>query len=254
VSAARVLILGGTGEARALATELVDRPAWWVVSSLAGRVREPRLPPGQVRVGGFGGVAGLAGYLREQRINAVVDATHPFAAVITCSAAEAAEAVGVPLLLLRRPGWTAPEGASWHWVPTLAAAAEALTELGERVFLTTGRGGLATFAHLDEHWFLVRTVEPPVPPTPARMRVLCDRGPFSVAGERALLTGHRIDVLVTKDSGGQMTAAKLTAAHELGVAVLIQARPAIPEVATEPDVAAAVRWLEQVLGRGSLHR
>jgi precorrin-6A/cobalt-precorrin-6A reductase len=139
-------------------------------------------------------------------------------------------------------------------VPTLAAAAEALTELGERVFLTTGRGGLATFAHLDEHWFLVRTVEPPVPPTPARMRVLRDRGPFSVAGERALLTGHRIDVLVTKDSGGQMTAAKLTAAHELGVAVLIQARPAIPEVATEPDVAAAVRWLEQVLGRGSLHR
>jgi precorrin-6A/cobalt-precorrin-6A reductase len=139
-------------------------------------------------------------------------------------------------------------------VPTLAAAAAALPELGERVFLTTGRGGLATFAHLHGHWFLVRTVEPPAPPTPARMRLLRDRGPFSVAGERALLAEHRIDVLVTKDSGGQMTAAKLTAAHDLGVPVVIQARPAIPEVATEPDVAAAVRWLQRVLGHGSLHR
>jgi precorrin-6A/cobalt-precorrin-6A reductase len=246
----RLLILGGTGEARRLAAALAGRPGLDVVSSLAGRVREPTLPAGQVRVGGFGGADGLASYLISQRIAAVVDATHPFAATITASAIAAAQRAGVPLLLLRRPGWRQVPGDDWHWVPTLNAAASALRGFGERVFLTTGRTGLAAFAQLDERWFLVRSVDPPTSPVPRRMRLLLARGPFTVAGERTLLTEHRIDVLVTKDSGGTMTAAKLAAARELGVPVVIQARPALPDTGAAQvvhTVAGAVHWLDRVL-------
>lgn len=244
---ARVLILGGTGEARRLAGALAGRPGLEVVSSLAGRVRAPALPAGEVRIGGFGGVDGLAEYLRCSRIGAVVDATHPFAAVITESVVVAARRVGVPLLVLRRPGWTPSAGDDWHWVRTPAEAARALPALGERVFLTTGRLGLAAFATLDRHWFLVRSVDPPEPPMPRRMELLLARGPFTLPGERALLTGHRIDVLVTKDSGGEMTAAKLRAARELGIPVLIQARPPAPDAATVATVEAAVHWLDRAL-------
>jgi precorrin-6A/cobalt-precorrin-6A reductase len=246
----RVLILGGTGEARQLAEALGDRPSLSVVSSLAGRVRAPALPVGSVRIGGFGGANGLAEYLRGERVAAVVDATHPFATTITASAVAATGRLGIPLLTLRRPGWTPRPGDRWYWVPTLAAAARALPDLGRRVFLTTGRLGLAEFAALDEHWFLVRSIDAPTPPVPRRLRVLLDRGPFTVPGERTLLTAHRIDVLVTKDSGGEMTAAKLYAARELGVPVLIQARPSAPDVPTEPTVPGAVRWLDHVLGHG----
>lgn len=246
MTAGRILILGGTGEARALAGELASRPELAVVSSLAGRVRAPSLPAGSVRVGGFGGVDGLAGYLRDRRVDAVVDATHPFAATITASAVAASARTGVPLLALRRPGWTPGPEDRWTWVDTLAEAAGALAGLGERVFLTTGRLGLGEFAALDGHWFLVRSVDPPQPPVPRRMRVLLDRGPFTVDGERALLTEHRIDVLVTKDSGGQMTAAKLTAARQLRVPVVIQARPPAPDVPTETTVVGAVRWLDRL--------
>jgi precorrin-6A/cobalt-precorrin-6A reductase len=244
---ARVLILGGTGEARRLAGALAGRPGLAVVSSLAGRVRTPALPAGEVRIGGFGGVDGLAEYLRASQVRAVVDATHPFAAVITESAVTAARRVGVPLLLLRRPGWTPRAGDDWHWVRTLGEAASALPALGERVFLTTGRLGLAAFAGLDRHWFLVRSVDPPDPPTPKRMQLLLARGPFTLPGERALLTRHRIHVLVTKDSGGEMTAAKLHAARELGIPVVIQTRPPAPDAPTETTVEAAVRWLNLAL-------
>jgi precorrin-6A/cobalt-precorrin-6A reductase len=246
----RVLILGGTGEARALAGALAERADLTVVSSLAGRVRAPTLPAGSVRIGGFGGVDGLAAYLRAERFDAVVDATHPFAATITAAAVAATDRVGVPLLVLRRPGWTPGSGDRWHRVATLAEAAAALPELGERVFLTTGRQGLAEFAALDRHWFLVRSVDPPAPPVPSRMRILLDRGPFTVAGERALLAEHRIDVLVTKDSGGEMTAAKLVAARELGVPVLVQTRPPAPDAPTEPTVARALRHLEHLFEHG----
>ncbi|WP_211261164.1 cobalt-precorrin-6A reductase [Pseudonocardia acaciae] len=239
-----MLILGGTGEARRLAAVLAGRPGLEVVSSLAGRVRAPALPEGQVRIGGFGGVDGLEDYLRRSGIAAVVDATHPFAAVITESAVAAAERVGVPLLLLRRPGWVEGADDDWHWVRSLDEAASALHEIGgERVFLTTGRLGLAAFAGLDEHWFLVRSVDPPEPPTPKRMGLLLARGPFTLPGERALLTEHGIDVLVTKDSGGEATAAKLQAARELRIPVLIQARPAAPPVPTVTTVDAAVAAL-----------
>jgi precorrin-6A/cobalt-precorrin-6A reductase len=241
-----VLVLGGTAEARRLAGELAAgaAPGWRATSSLAGRVAEPRLPEGAVRVGGFGGADGLAAWLRAHAVDAVIDATHPFAARISANAARAAALTGVPLLGLRRPGWTAGPGDRWIDVPSLEAAAEALPGLGERVFLTTGRLGLGAFAHLAGPWFLVRSVDPPQPPYPPRIRTLLDRGPFTLDGEAALLREHRIDVLVTKDSGAAATAPKLAAARELGVPVVVVRRPpAPPGVPAVPDVPGALAWL-----------
>jgi precorrin-6A/cobalt-precorrin-6A reductase len=242
----RVLVLGGTTEARALAAACADRPGLDTVTSLAGRTSAPLAIAGAVRTGGFGGADGLAGYVREHRIAAVVDATHPFAATMSAHAAAATAAAGVPLLVLRRPGWTEQPGDRWHRVPAVPAAADLLPALGRRVFLTTGRQSIAAFAELDACWFLARSVEPPEPPMPRRLEVLLDRGPFRVAGERALLTGHRIDVLVTKDSGG--ATAKLEAARDLGVPVIMVDRPPAgpgPVVATVAD---ALRWLDHQLG------
>jgi len=239
-----VLILGGTTEARRLAAELAADPALRVTSSLAGRVAEPRLPAGEVRIGGFGGPSGLADWLREQHVDALIDATHPFAGTISRNAAEAAAEVHVPLLALRRPSWVPVSGDRWHPVGSLDEAAAVLPALGRRVFLTTGRQGLAAFAGLAELFFLVRSVDAPEPPMPRRTEVLLDRGPFTLDGERAVLREHRIDVLVTKDSGAAATAPKLTAARELGLPVVIVRRPeppaGVPEV---PDVSGAVAWL-----------
>lgn len=244
----KVLVLGGTGEARRLAAALDAGPEFEVVSSLAGRLREPVMPVGASRVGGFGGPDGLAAWLRAERVGAVVDATHPFAANITASAVTACDRTGVPLLVLRRPGWTAGPGDDWHRVPTPAAAAEALADLGERVFLTTGRSGLAAFAGLTTHWFLIRAVDPPEPPLPTRNQVLLDRGPFTVEAERALFLAHRIQVLVTKDSGGPMTAAKLVVARELGLPVVVQDRPPAPDAEIVATVDEAVAWLARLGG------
>nr|WP_203729380.1 cobalt-precorrin-6A reductase [Streptomyces sp. SID12501] len=246
------MILGGTAEARRLA-ELVAAgtglPAFRVTNSLAGRVSTPRLPPGEVRVGGFGGAEGLAEWLRAHQVDVLIDATHPFAETIGFHAARAAAAAHVPLLALRRPGWVPVEGDDWHRAGSLAEAAALLPGLGRRVFLTTGRLGLAAFAvaALDELWFLVRSVEAPEAPHPARMEVLLDRGPFTLDGEdgeRELLRRHRIDVLVTKDSGGPATAPKLTAAREAGLPVIVVRRPPVPEgvrVADSPEQ--ALHWL-----------
>ncbi|GAA3895101.1 cobalt-precorrin-6A reductase [Streptomyces lacrimifluminis] len=250
-----VLILGGTAEARSLAELLAAGtrlPSLRVTNSLAGRVSAPRLPPGEVRVGGFGGAEGLAEWLRAHRVDVLIDATHPFAETISFHAARAAAAAHVPLLALRRPGWVPVEGDDWHWAGSLAEAAALLPALGRRVFLTTGRLGLAAFAvaALDELWFLVRSVDAPEPPHPARMEVLLDRGPFTLdgedgkPGERELLRRHRIDVVVTKDSGGPATAPKLTAAREAGLPVVVVRRPAVPEgvpVADSPEQ--ALQWL-----------
>ncbi|MFF4342560.1 cobalt-precorrin-6A reductase [Kitasatospora sp. NPDC001540] len=244
-----VLILGGTSEARRLAEVLVADPALRVTSSLAGRVERPRLPAGEVRVGGFGGPAGLAAWLRAHAVDALLDATHPFAERISRNAALAAAETGTPLLALRRPGWVPQDGDRWHAVPSLAAAAEALPALGRRVFLTTGRQGIAAFAHLDGLVFLARSVEPPVAPMPTVTEVLLERGPFTLDGERALLRAHRIEVLVTKDSGSAATAPKLTAARELGLPVVVVQRPAPPEgVRTAPDVAGAADWVRRLVG------
>ncbi len=239
-----VLILGGTTEARRLAAELTTDPTLRVTSSLAGRVAEPRLPAGEVRIGGFGGPDGLAAWLREQRVDALIDATHPFAGTISRNAATAAAEVHVPLLALRRPSWVPVTGDSWHPVGSLDEAAAALPALGRRIFLTTGRQGLAAFAHLTDLHFLARSVDAPEPPMPPRTEILLDRGPFTLDGERAVLREHRIDVLVTKDSGGAATAPKLTAARELHLPVVIVSRPQPPTGVPEaPDVAGVIAWL-----------
>ncbi|MFF0148515.1 precorrin-6A/cobalt-precorrin-6A reductase [Amycolatopsis sulphurea] len=237
-----VLVLGGTAEARALAAQLHDHGVT-VVSSLAGRVARPRLPVGEVRVGGFGGVDGLTAWLREHDVRAVVDATHPFAERIGTNAFHATQAAGVPLLRLARPGWQPRSGDRWHWAADLDEAAAMLPNLGTRVFLTSGRQGLAAFARLDALWFLIRCVDPPGPPLPRHHEVLLARGPYEVATERALLTGHDIDVLVTKDSGGAMTAAKLTAARELDLPVVVVRRPPRPRADQTAEVAEAVKWV-----------
>lgn len=240
------LILGGTTEARRLAELLAAAalPGLRVTTSLAGRVAAPRLSPGEVRVGGFGGADGLAGWLCEHRVDLVVDATHPFAGTIGFHAARAAATARVPLLALRRPGWAPAEGDRWHEAGSLDEAAALLPGLGRRVFLTTGRTGLAAFAGLHDQWFLVRSVDAPGSPRPARMETLLDRGPFTLDGEREVLRRHRIDVLVTKDSGGAATAPKLTAAREAGLPVVVVRRPPVPEgvrVVAEPGQAA--RWV-----------
>ncbi|MFD5033241.1 cobalt-precorrin-6A reductase [Streptomyces sp. NPDC058405] len=250
-----VLILGGTTESRRLAENL-HGPLRFVrhirvTTSLAGRVARPVLPPGEVRIGGFGGAEGLGRWLREHRVDALIDATHPFAATISRNAARAAADAHVPLLALRRPSWVPAAGDDWRPVGSLEEAARALPPLAGRVFLTTGRMGLATFAHLDDLWFLVRSVDAPEPPYPARTEVLLDRGPFTLDGEREIIRRHRIDVVVTKDSGGAATAAKLTAAREAGLPVVVVRRPPVPEgvsVAGTPDEAAD--WLRQFAAFG----
>jgi precorrin-6A/cobalt-precorrin-6A reductase len=243
----RILILGGTGEARDLAAELVAAGTD-VLSSLAGRVRQPRLPDGPVRVGGFGGADGLTAFMNDEGITHLIDATHPFAAGITANAAQAAAQAGVPRLVLRRPVWETDP--SWETVADIeAAAAAVLAWPGEGVFLTTGRRDLAAFAADDRHRFLARTVDPPEGAVPPGMTLILDRGPYTVEGESALLRDHRIGLLVTKNSGGPMTAAKLRAARDLGVQVVMVRRPPLPPgsvvVATVPE---ALRWISDQPG------
>ncbi|MGY1705895.1 cobalt-precorrin-6A reductase [Geodermatophilus sp. SYSU D00697] len=235
----RVLVLGGTGEARRLAERLVAEGVD-VLSSLAGRVADPVLPPGEVRIGGFGGAEGLAAALDE--VAALVDATHPFAATMTAHAAAAAAATGTALLRLQRPGWTAGPGDDWRWVDSLEQAAESVAGAGS-VFVTTGRRGLAAFAGLRGSC-LVRAVDPPAPPLPARTTVVLARGPFTVEEELALMREHAVEVVVTKDSGGGMTAAKLTAARELRLPVVVVRRPPVPPgVPVVATVEEALAWL-----------
>ncbi|MDX6739226.1 cobalt-precorrin-6A reductase [Actinocorallia sp. A-T 12471] len=240
-----VLVLGGTGEARRLADALSAVPRLRTVSSLAGRVTHPALPVGEVRTGGFGGAEGLAAWLKAEGIDLVVDATHPFASGMTASAAQATARTGVPLLVLRRPGWQPVQGDRWHWAADVAEAARTLPGLGRRVFLTTGRQTIGAFARLDGLWFLARSVDPPEPPLPRALHVVLDRGPFTLDGELALMREHAVDVLVTKDSGGPMTSAKLAAARTLSLPVLLVRRPPLPEgvpvVATVEEAAAWVR-------------
>nr|WP_239062709.1 cobalt-precorrin-6A reductase [Streptomyces sp. SID13031] len=235
------MLLGGTGEARRLAGEL--SPEYDVVSSLAGRTDDARLPVGEVRQGGFGGVEGLTAWLVEQAIEAVVDATHPFAATMTAHAVAACAALDLPLLVLRRPGWQEQPGDDWHWAADPAAAAALLPRLGRRVFLTIGRQGLGAFAETGL-WTLARCVDPPSP-LPSWCELLLDRGPYELAAERELLRTRRIDVLVTKNSGGEMTAAKLTAARELGIPVVLVERPPLPSGVTAVQSAGDVlAWLQ----------
>jgi precorrin-6A/cobalt-precorrin-6A reductase len=242
-----VLVLGGTAEARELAAALHGRPDTRVISTLAGRVARPRLPEGEVRVGGFGGADGLAAYLEQEDVDAVVDATHPFAERISASAARACARASVPLLRVAREPFRAKPGDDWRRVATLEEAAALIPGAGRRVFLTTGRQGLAAFAGVGagEAFFLVRCVDPPEPPLPADHVVLLDRGPFTLEGELALIDEHRLDVLVTKDSGGPHTAAKLEAARARHLAVIVISRPPRPDGPAVTSVGQALEWLDR---------
>lgn len=236
----KILLLGGTTEARRLAAAL--HPGTEVISSLAGRVPDPALPVGAVRIGGFGGVTGLRSWLHSRRIDAVVDATHPFAATITAHAAAACAESGLPYLVLARPAWD-PGGA----LPVSSnrhAAATITTGGFRRVFLTTGRSSVADFADTNA-WFLIRAVTTPDDAVlPARHRLMLSRGPYCYDDEYELLCGHGIDALVTKNSGGQATRSKLDAAAALNIPVVMVQRPPLPaEIEATGTVEEAVAWV-----------
>ena len=246
MTALSLLILGGTAEAAALAGAAGNRfgEALVVTTSLAGRTRRPGPIPGRVRSGGFGGPRGLAAYLGQHRIDRLVDATHPFAAAISRAARLACDTARVPRLTLLRPPWQRHPDDRWFEVDTMAEAAAIVGRIARRAWLTVGAGEIAAFEALSGVDFLVRLVEPPSSPLPLRRcEVIVGRGPFSLAGERHRLERHAIDVLVCKASGGAATEAKLVAARELGLPVVMLRRPS-PEPGTAVDtIAAALDWL-----------
>jgi precorrin-6A/cobalt-precorrin-6A reductase len=223
----RILILGGTAEARQLAGHLATSAEFSVILSLAGRTAAPAAQPVPVRIGGFGGVAGLAGYLAAERIDLLIDATHPYAATISANAVRAVALAGRPLLALRRPPWTAVEGDRWIEVGDAAEAVRALGEAPRVVFLALGRQKIAPFTAAPQHRYLVRSVDPVEPPlaVPHALYITA-RGPFAEAEERALLARHGIDAIVAKNSGGDASYGKIAAARALGVPVVMLRRPA----------------------------
>jgi len=212
--------------------------------SYAGRTAAPAAQPVPVRVGGFGGVAGLTDHLRRERVTHLIDATHPFAAQMSGHAVAAAAAAGVPLLALTRPAWTAQAGDRWTHVPDIAAAVAALAGPARRVMLALGRMHVDAFAVRPQHRYLLRFVDrPDVPPALPHHDLVVDRGPFTVAGDRTLMERHRIELVVAKNAGGTGAAAKLAAARDLGLPVLLVDRPMLPDRAEVSDVAAVFAWL-----------
>jgi precorrin-6A/cobalt-precorrin-6A reductase len=252
MAAERLLILGGTAEAAALAHAALARfgDAIDVTTSLAGRTERPNPLPGRVRIGGFGGPAGLAAHLTEHEFDRLIDATHPFAAQISTAARLACETAGVPRLMLLRPPWRRHPRDRWIEVDDMAAAAVMVGRVGRRAFLTVGAGEIACFAAADEVRFLVRLVDPPRRPLPLRCcRVIVGRGPFSLAEERCRLEDHAIDVLVCKASGGAATEAKIMAARELGLPVIMVRRPPREPGEAVETVAAALDWVARAWPR-----
>jgi precorrin-6A/cobalt-precorrin-6A reductase len=243
-----ILLLGGTAEAHELAL-LLQADGHRFVSSLAGRVAQPRLPVGAVQIGGFGGVPGLRAYLAEQRVRAVIDATHPFAEGMSRNAMAACVADGIPLLRLERPGWSSAPGAdSWHWVADHDEAAATAAVLGKRPFLTVGRQALDRFVGpLERHRVVARVVDAPSVEVPATWTVILSRGPYPVESERAVFAEHDVDVLVTKDSGGTYTWAKMQVAAERGTPVVIVHRGTpVDGVPTVSEPAAACDWVRRL--------
>lgn len=241
-----LLLLGGTGEALRLARELDGHGKIRCISSLAGRTENPQTPPGEMRIGGFGGVDGLSRYLVDEKIDLVLDATHPFAAQMARHAHDACVALGIPRAKLVRPAWVASPGDRWTMMPSIAAAAVFLRfHPSRRIFLTLGKQEIGPFVPLGENgkrWFLTRMVDPPEPSVamPPGELVLA-RGPFKPDDEKALMQQHRIDLLVTKNSGG--AAGKIAAATELHIPVLMIERPALPPGTILDSVGAALAWI-----------
>ncbi|MGL5804408.1 MAG: cobalt-precorrin-6A reductase [Xenococcaceae cyanobacterium] len=237
----RVLILGGTGDASQLAIKASTLPGIEVIVSLAGRTSEPALIATRTRIGGFGGTSGLVAYLQNNAIDLLIDATHPYAAQISFNAATAAQLCGIPHLILVRPAWRSTKGDRWIEVDNIKAAAAILSDWTKRVFLTIGRQELSTFSHLENIWFLMRTIDPPAADTPIpKGQLLLERGPFSLADERKLLIKYQIEAIVSKNSGGDATSAKIIAARELGLPVVMVKRPSMPEGDRVFDVESAL--------------
>jgi precorrin-6A/cobalt-precorrin-6A reductase len=246
----RVLILGGTGDAAKLAAKAANLSGIEVIVSLAGRTSQPKDVALNTRVGGFGGVAGLTAYLREEAIDLLIDATHPFAAQISLNAAASAAEVKIPRLMLMRPMWEPVIGDNWIEAENIETAAQKLGSCSKRVFLTIGRQELAAFAHIENIWFLMRMIDPPQPNTLVpKGLLLYDRGPFTLANERQLLIQHAIDTIVSKNSGGDATYAKIIAARELNIPVVMVQRPATPESDRVANVEAALNWLIDISGK-----
>jgi len=239
----KLLLLGGTSEASALARRLAGDRRFQATLSLAGRTRNPASAPIPQRIGGFGGVEGLVRYLREEDVGLLVDATHPYAAQMSRHAAEAAAAAAVPLLALRRPPWRAEPGDRWQEVADAAAAAAALGAVPRHVFLAMGRQELAPFAAAPQHDYLIRSVDAPGPLPLPRVKVITARGPFDAAAEEDLLRQAAIEVVVAKNSGGSATYGKIAAARRLGLPVILLARPELPVVESVATPEAAFDWL-----------
>jgi precorrin-6A/cobalt-precorrin-6A reductase len=245
--AMKILVLGGTTEARVLAGKLAARGVA-VTLSLAGRTAKPRDQGVPTRVGGFGGVEGLAAYLRDEDIAALIDATHPYANTISENAARAAALANVPLLALRRPAWEKAQGDHWIEVADVDAAVAALGAAPRRVFLALGRNEIAPFVTAPQHTYLVRSVDPVDPPLPVPHAIyLTARGPFSEADDHALLERHRIDSIVAKNSGGEASYGKIAAARALHLPVVMLARPVPPDVESVETIDAVFAWLDHAV-------
>jgi precorrin-6A/cobalt-precorrin-6A reductase len=240
----RVLILGGTTEASTLAELLAGDPRFEATLSLAGRTSSPKPQPIATRVGGFGGAEGLADFLRAQKIDAVIDATHPYAPRISANAVRACVRAGVALASFVRPAWTPAPGDAWQVVPTAVAAALALGKAPRRVFLSLGRQELHFFAAISQHHYVARLIEPPQQARPHDLVLLRQRGPFDRDAELRLLKERKIDVIVSRNSGGSATYPKIEAARLLGLPVIMIARPAKPAGQVVTSAEAAMTWLD----------
>ena len=247
--ARRILVLGGTTEARRLADRLSGRLDLDVIVSLAGRTRDMVEHSVPVRIGGFGGAEGLAAYLLDWQIDALIDATHPFADRMSRNAVRAANDTGVALLSLRRAPWTRMPGDRWLPVADVEDAVRALGAAPRRVFLALGRQEIDAFAAAPQHFYLVRSVDPVDPPLPVPdAAYVVARGPFSEIADRALLEAHRIDVVVSRNSGGEAAYGKIAAARALAIDVVMIARPPLPETASVGTIEEVLAWLDHVSG------
>ncbi len=248
----RVLILGGTGEARKLAAFLLTQPELTVISSLAGRTQDPLLPPGPVHTGGFGGIPGLVSFLETAEIHAVLDATHPFAQKISHHSFIATQKLGIPHIYVVRRAWSKTKADRWYEVPDHQTAAGLIPQLGQHIFLTIGRQELCHYAQVPG-WFLMRMIEPP-DPNQARPKgeILLQRGPFGLEEEITLMQTHRIDLLVSKNSGGPATFSKILAARRLNCPVIMIQRPSLPNSVQVNTISQAWAWLRQELFGGDI--